>query len=139
MKRMVFIGLFLSGLFVLNACSGMNLAGTAGGGKTVTLTEKDNGKSIALAAGNKVVVQLAGNATTGYIWEADNLDTKHIVQIGTYIFSANSGLQGASGTFTLNFKILSSGKAVLNLIYHRPFEKGVPALKTFGVTVNIRN
>ena len=70
-------GLFLSGLFILAACQSMNLAGAAGAGganKRVILTEKDNGGSIALAVNDVFPVQLAGNPSTGYIWEADNLD-----------------------------------------------------------------
>ena len=134
MKRMV-----LPGLLILTACRGTTLDGAAGvgGAKIVNLTEKDNGGSIALAVNKMFTVQLAGNPTTGYIWEADNLDASHFMQVGNYAFSANSHLTGASGLFTLTFKALSSGKAVLHLIYHRTFEKGVPPLKTFEVTVNI--
>ena len=137
MKRIALLVLFLLGLFILPACQGMNLAGAAGANKKVTLTEKDNGSSIALAVNNVFLVQLAGNPSTGYIWEADSLDTAHFRQIGNYTFSADSHLAGASGLFTLTFKVLSPGKAVLRLIYHRTFEKGVPPLKTFEVTVNI--
>jgi inhibitor of cysteine peptidase len=138
----VLLGVFLWGLFILTACQGMNLAGAAGAGganKKVTLTDKDNGSSIALAVNNVFVVQLAGNPSTGYIWEANNLDTAHFSQIGNYSFSAGSHLAGASGLFTLTFKTLSSGKAVLRMIYHRSFEKGVPPLKSFEVTANIHN
>ena len=139
MKRMVLPGFFLLGLFILTACQGTNLAGAAGANKRVTLTEKDNGGSIALAVNGVFLVQLAGNPSTGYIWEADDLDATHFRQIGNYAFSADSHLAGASGLFTLTFKALSSGKAVLRLVYHRTFEKGVPPLKTFEVTINIHN
>jgi predicted secreted protein len=160
-------GLFLWGLIILSACTARDAGGsrisspmqpvaitalentsthelplgtpTLAGGAIVNLTEKNNGGSVALAVNDMLAIQLAGNPTTGFIWEADNLDANHFAQIGTYTYAADSKLMGAAGQFTLTFKVLSSGEGRLRLIYHRTFEKGVPPLKVFEVTVTIHD
>ena len=165
MNRMALPGLFLLGLLILSACIARDTGGgrisspvqpvaattlentsthesplgtpTPAEGAIVNLTEKDNGGSVALAVNDTLAIRLAGNPTTGFIWEADNLDANHFAQIGTYAYSADSSLMGAAGQFTLTFKVLISGEGRLRLIYHRTFERNVPPLKVFEITVTI--
>jgi inhibitor of cysteine peptidase len=104
--------------------------------KQVTLTADDNGRQVEVKAGGQIVINLEGNPSTGYTWEAKDLDTTMFEQLGEPVFiSSNPGLVGSGGTLTLTFKSLKVGTASLKLVYHRPWEPGMDPLDTFTVTV----
>ncbi|MEQ1558122.1 MAG: protease inhibitor I42 family protein [Methyloglobulus sp.] len=44
-------------------------------GEVMKLTENDSGKTIELKVGDDLEVVLAGNPTTGYVWEVSSLDS----------------------------------------------------------------
>jgi inhibitor of cysteine peptidase len=104
----------------------------------LTLTEEQNGGTVALMVNDLMRVQLDGNPTTGFTWETGNLDTSLLEQVGEAEFTQNSNLVGAGGTFTFTFKALKEGVTHLHLIYHRTFEKTTPPAQVFDVTVDIQ-
>jgi inhibitor of cysteine peptidase len=104
--------------------------------KQLTLTAGDNGRQVEIEAGGKIVINLEGNPSTGYTWEAKDLDTSLLEQVGDPVFiSTAPGLVGSGGTLTLTFKSLKAGITSLKLVYHRPWEPGVDPLDTFTITV----
>ena len=106
---------------------------------TMQLTSADQGKQVAVNAGGKLEISLEGNPTTGYIWEAANLDTSFLKQVGAVNFkSSNPNLVGSGGQQTLTFVALKPGTTVLTLVYHRPWEQGVAPLQTYQVFVTIK-
>jgi len=130
MVQRIWILVALAGLlFSMNGCvSGQ-----------VRLSSSDSGKTIDIKTGGSIVVELNGNPTTGYTWEAKDLDTRMLKQEGETEFkSSNPGLIGAGGTLTLTFKTLMAGKTTLELVYHRPWEKNVEPQSTYSVSVNIK-
>jgi len=107
--------------------------------KAATLTGADNGKAITVSAGETFLVKLEGNPTTGYTWEAQNLDTTILAKVGETEFeSGNPGLVGAGGTLILTFKALKPGVTTLTLIYHRSWETDVPPAETFTLQVTVK-
>ena len=104
----------------------------------LTLTEEQNGGTVALKVNDHVRVQIDGNPTTGYTWETENLDTNLLEQVGEAKFTQSSTLVGAGGTFVFTFKALKAGITHLHLIYHRTFEKDTPPAQIFDVTVDIQ-
>jgi inhibitor of cysteine peptidase len=85
------------------------------------------------------VVELDGNPSTGYTWEAKDLDDSMIQQVGEAEFqSSNPGLIGAGGTLTLKFKTLKVGTTSLTLVYHRPWETGVKPLSSFTTMITVK-
>lgn len=103
------------------------------------LSAADNGRTVEVKAGNQIVIALEGNPSTGYTWEAKDLDDSMFQQIGETEFkSGNPGLVGAGGTLTLTFKALKSGSATLTLVYHRPWETNVEPQSAFAVTVTVK-
>ena len=107
--------------------------------KKVTLTAKDNGSQVDVKVGGQMVITLDSNPSTGYTWEAKDLDTSMFEQVGDPMFSSsNPGLVGSGGTLTLTFKSLKAGTAALKLVYHRPWETGVDPIDTFAVTVTVK-
>jgi len=114
------------------------LALSACGPAKVKLTASDNGGQVEVKTGDLIVVQLEGNPSTGYTWEAADLDAAMFEQVGEPEFESDSpGLVGSGGTLTLTFKALQAGTATLNLVYHRPWETDVEPIETFSVTVTI--
>ena len=105
----------------------------------VTIAEQDSGKTIELVVGQKLAVQLPSNPTTGYQWIVLG-DPAPLKRIGSdYAASPQAaGRMGAGGTQTLRFSASGSGKAELNLGYHRPWEKDVAPAKTFSVTIVVK-
>lgn len=104
----------------------------------VQLTEKDFGQTVQLNAGGVMAVALGGNPTTGYAWTVAFIDRKILMQMGEATFEAERKARGSGGTVTMRFRAEGVGKTFLKLIYHRPFEKEKPPLKTFEVKVEIQ-
>ena len=104
----------------------------------IKLTEKDSGHTVEIAAGSVMAVILKGNPTTGYTWAVASVDESILTQIGEAEFKAERKARGSGGTITLRFRAEGEGKTCLRLIYHRPFERNMPPIKTFSVTVNVQ-
>jgi predicted secreted protein len=115
------------------------LVATAGCSPRLTqLTSTENGGLASLNAGQQFEVVLEGNASTGFVWQAQNLDAAYLVQVGEPKFSSdNPDLVGSGGTQTLTFKTLKAGTTQLTLVYLRPWET-VPPANTFSVILKIK-
>ena len=103
--------------------------------KTLTLGEPQAGSQAVLQAGDMLQVNLEGNPSTGYMWSVESLDAAVLKVVGEPEFHPASSALGASGTVMYRFKAVGTGQTTLKLIYSRPFEKGVPPLKTFAASV----
>jgi inhibitor of cysteine peptidase len=106
-----------------------------------TLTEADNGSTINLNTGDMLVIRLAGNPSTGYSWEAQDLDIRVLEQVGEAEFESentNPDMVGVGGTMVLTFKAIDTGSVVLILFYHRPWEADVAPIQTFEITVTVK-
>ena len=125
------ITLFILVLVLATACNPVN--------KTVTLTAVDKGSQVDVNVGQQIVIALDGNPSTGFTWEAKDLDTTMFEEVGDPAFnSSNPGSVGSGGTLTLTFKALKAGTSNLTLIYHRPWETGVAPIDTFTVTLTVK-
>jgi inhibitor of cysteine peptidase len=114
------------------------LATTSGCGKSTDtkLTSADNGKTVNVKTGDLIVIELEGNPSTGYNWQAKDLDATALEQVGEPEFkSSNPGLIGSGGSITLTFKSLKAGASTINLVYHRSWETDVAPLSTYSVTI----
>jgi inhibitor of cysteine peptidase len=115
----------------------LSTAGCGSGG--VALTAKDNGTAVTVKTGDTFTVKLEGNPSTGFTWEAKDLDTSILEQVGDPKFSGGvPGMVGSGGILTLTFKALQAGTTTLTLIYHRPWETDVAPIDTFLVTVTVK-
>ncbi|NIS79051.1 MAG: hypothetical protein GTO14_02240 [Anaerolineales bacterium] len=104
--------------------------------REVTIGLEHDGQEIQLDIGEVLVLELESNPTTGYVWEVDEIDEMLLRLQGEPAYKASSGREfvGAGGVEVFRFEALSSGVAVLELIYHRPWEEEKP-IKTFSVRV----
>ena len=103
----------------------------------VNLTEENDGETITLKVGQEVHVLLTGNPTTGYMWEAQEVEAAMLRPVGEAAYTAASDALGSGGAFNFTFTAAAPGETQLILIYHRSFEQDVPPKRTFSVNVVI--
>jgi len=117
------------------------LAGQAGP-KDIVLDKQANGKTVTVAKGQRIVIRLAGNPTTGYSWALAKLEGDAVEQVGKVQYEPKRvprGIVGSGGTFRFTFKAVKLGKATLRLAYRRPWEKKKPPAETFTLTVQVKS
>jgi inhibitor of cysteine peptidase len=102
------------------------------------LVAADSGTNIYLEVGQTFTVTLEGNPSTGYTWEISPVDKTVISQVGDPVWAPKSNLLGAPAMLTLTFRADANGDQPLVLIYHRPWEKDVPPVEVFDVTVVVQ-
>ena len=105
---------------------------------TVRLTEADDKSSIELHKGDRLEITLPANPTTGFQWEIKTVNTDMLHPVGEPKFVPSSNAAGSGGTVALSFEATASGQTKLELIHHRPFEKNVPPIQSFEVTVSVK-
>jgi len=88
---------------------------------------------------NLIVITMESNATTGYHWElAKPIDPKMIELVSSKYIKPKFHLRlGAEGAETWTFKPKKSGEAKLSFKYARPWETGIPPIKTRDFLIRI--
>ncbi len=98
--------------------------------------EEDDGDHVPLGVGEKLMVALPGNPTTGYEWEVDE-EARFLARVDGVAYRASSDLVGAGGTFYFRYSAEESGEGRLAFGYRRSWE-ALPAEKSFAITVTVR-
>ena len=91
--------------------------------------------------GNKIVVTLCSNPTTGFQWaEKAQIGNPQVLEQRSYNYIAptNTGMVGAPGDSVWTFEAMQPGISVINLEYSRPWEGGEKAVQTFKLNVTIK-
>jgi inhibitor of cysteine peptidase len=113
-----------------------SFASTVTARRTVKVGVTWNGKEIKLKSGDKLVVRLAGNATTGFLWAIVSKPKALRLIRSTYVTSP-PGRIGQGGTFGFRFCAVV-GRGTLKLAYRRPWEKGKASEQSFSIKVRVR-
>lgn len=111
-----------------------SMAGCTAPGPTV-LGEQDAGRVVDIGAGRQFTVRLPSNATTGFRWVVADPGPVTLIGEPVYDAPASPGVIGAGGTETFTFRTGDAGTGELKLEYRRPWEKDVPAEKSWSVTI----
>lgn len=108
-------------------------------GKSQTVTDKDNGKIIALSRSNLLAVKLPMSAGTGFGWTVVKNNAQQLAPVGKaeIIPGKDPKIVGGPLTQVFRFEAKKAGKSELELHYQRPFEKEKPPAKTFKIVVQI--
>ena len=86
----------------------------------------DPAKPIRSKAGKIVIITLKSNKTTGYEWQLSGPpDTKVVNFMKSEYVVDEPRLIGSGGTEIWSFMAVGQGEARVNLVYVRPWEKGV--------------
>ncbi len=109
-----------------------------GGGGAVRPAEQVQNHE--LAVGATLSVNLPGNPTTGYVWQVAECSPQVEVELG---FASNEQTDGAPVcgrpvATTVKVTGKSAGKAVVKLIYSRPWEKGKAPHSTCVLNITVK-
>jgi inhibitor of cysteine peptidase len=131
MRRIAAI-LFLATTLV--ACGG----GSTGGGTTIELTSADAGSAVPARVGDRIVISLEANPTTGYSWQqVPGLD-ESVVKFVSEDYQqapASPNMVGVGGTDTLTYEAVGEGTTTVALGYQRSGD--ATAAESFTVTVTV--
>jgi inhibitor of cysteine peptidase len=101
----------------------------------MTLTQSDDGGHVRAQVGDTIEIHLAENATTGYRWEFDNLDS-HLFELAAATSDYPSAKPGSGGDAQFRIKVIAKGSAPLRLKYWRRWEGDAGVIKRFEVKVD---
>jgi inhibitor of cysteine peptidase len=137
------LALVLAGLVaatLLVGCSGGDDSSGHGTGSSDAKVEvfHESDTSISVDTGQRFVLALPANPSTGYSWKAVVANPTVVQPTGSKQVNPPGAQPGAGGTQRLGFKALAKGTTTLDLLYDRPFAQGSPGAKdvTFTVTVS---
>jgi inhibitor of cysteine peptidase len=134
-RRRLLLLLLATAFVALPLClhPGQVLAGT------VNLTDADNYRTLRLAVGDMLIVSLASTPGTGFSWDVARVDARVMRQMGgpKLVYPAKP-IPGAPATQVFRFIAKSPGAARLELVYRRPWERGVPPARRFKVNLKVR-
>ena len=84
----------------------------------------EEGETISVEVGETLLVELAGNPTTGFEWtEDDPVSAILEPQSSEYVQDEAPGdMVGAGGTYRFRYEAIAEGEDVLSLTYARPGE-----------------
>jgi inhibitor of cysteine peptidase len=94
----------------------------------------DPGTTIRVGAGDTFAIELAGNPTTGYMWQPD-VDSQHLELLGQE-FEPGGGGVGAGGKEIFRFRALRAGDTEIAFAYRRPWDKGSRETSSFQVAIS---
>lgn len=143
---LVIIALLFGTYFYFNLTSKPAHEGTPGPtaeveeeSETPVATARDvtSEENVFAVVGDTFSITLDSNATTGYTWRVQH-DAGPITMTGQNYNAPTSGLMGAGGTETFNFKALAAGESELQFAYWREWEgeKSIIETKVYHVNVS---
>jgi inhibitor of cysteine peptidase len=106
---------------------------------TVTVTQADTGRKLTLVRGDVLVVALPSTPGTGFGWQVAHIDRDVLRASGQPQLIQNSQpMPGAPATQVFRFNAARRGSTRLDLVYVRPWERGVPPARAFRLLVRVR-
>jgi len=92
------------------------------------MSEEDTDARITLRIGDRLMIALEGNPTTGYEWMNTLLyEFETLREIREVEFRPDSTLLGAGGLFLFRYEAVAEGPQAFRLVYARPWESVQPA------------
>jgi predicted secreted protein len=98
----------------------------------ITIDKKQNGNKIVTKKGDVIKVQLAENQTTGYLWQINMIDDKHLKSTEKEYEMSGEAI-GAGGMKTFYLEVIKEGVSELHIALAKPWEN--EPVETFNVTI----
>jgi predicted secreted protein len=105
-----------------------------GPSKKIEFTEKDNGRTITANKGDKVIVLLPFNPSSGFSWQDMGTSAGNLEEV---VNEAASKVPGRSTSVLFKFNIVKSGYIVLS--YARPWDELNPPEKWFNIQIQVQD
>ena len=107
-----------------------------GGSSAVrVVTDADNGGKAGLALGDTLLIKLVSQPGTGYGWQIARQDTSRLRLVSEEQVEGKGTELGRPEYQVFRLVAGGVGASVIELHYVRPWEKGVPPLKTFSLRI----
>lgn len=104
---------------------------------TVTLSAADNGRSLAVARGDRLVISLEENPTTGFRWAVES-NSAAVLAPASDELAARGPAIGAGGMRQLTYSAVAAGTSAVRLKHLRSWEGDTSIIARFAVTVTVR-
>ena len=99
----------------------------------------DSASPIKVSPGEKFVIVIASNPTTGFSWKIAKPINENVIKLlNSEYIPARSGLIGAGGKEVWTFVAVAAGETSISLKYVRPWEKEKSAESEAIYTVIVR-
>ena len=123
----IWLYLFISAMIAVAFCACSTLASPR------ELTEADSGGTLTAEVGERFVISLPSNPTTGYTWSFGAPYDENVVILSSDVFSnpEETGLAGTPGRRILTFSVVGPGKSGIRLEYKRPWERNARPERVF--------
>jgi inhibitor of cysteine peptidase len=92
----------------------------------IIIRESQSGSEVVVSTGDRILVILDSQPSTGYTWGITELDEAVVRRCGDPGFSASSDVVGAPGVDRWPFKAEAVGETTLKMEYRRSWEGGSP-------------
>jgi inhibitor of cysteine peptidase len=102
-----------------------------------TLTQADNGTTVQARPGDRIVIRLTENPTTGYRWSPDAIDDRIVSLISTESTPPTGGGVGGSGSVTLVFEARAMGEGSIRLKRWRDWEGESSVRERYAIKVRV--
>ena len=105
---------------------------------TIIVGPAANGSQRRLERGDRLVVRLPSNPSTGHAWQIRSGVGRVLALVGRrYVPPSDGSRLGAPGTAVLRLRAAATGRTLLRLAYVRSWEKSVPPARTFTLRVAV--
>ncbi|GIP59350.1 protease inhibitor I42 family protein [Paenibacillus sp. FSL W8-0186] len=101
----------------------------------IAIEEKDNGKVIRVKKGERLIISLPENASTGYTWLEEVGPVRNMLSLEKEEYDGNHSVIGAPSVRNWTFIAIKAGQGNIKFHYQRPWLE--EAIKSFEVTVDI--
>lgn len=98
---------------------------------------KENGKEIIIEKGEKFKLELAGNPTTGYLWDFIKSPDEKILTYKDEGFMPESDAMGSPGSQIFIFQGIAQGKTEINMVYADSWSDEIPS-QTLSINVSVK-
>ena len=98
----------------------------------VEISEAQEGSNVAVRVGDRVVLRLADNPSTGYTWTLEDLP-EGVQLIDDGYERPDGALPGAASTRRFEFSVAAPGRHRLRLVRARPGRSGASEAGSFAV------
>lgn len=93
--------------------------------------------SMTVATGEEFDIRLPANPTTGFRWQVGSLDDAIVRLVDSRYEPTAPDPLGAGGTTIFTFVGVAPGRGDIQLVYVRPWEKGVAPARTADYAVDV--
>jgi len=104
---------------------------------SLVVTRADNNRTAELRTGERLIVRLPENPSTGYTWAVDETDRRLLMLDSTDYAAPEEGFVGARGQRTFTFTVRQPGEVALKLKYWRFWEGDASVTERYIVNLRI--